>query len=205
MRTDPVSVRRLLAPVLLLLAALVLPSTARADTAAVQTTWRLLDYIAVDYRGAVENGRVISPFEYAEMREFSASVTQRLGALPAHPARAQLLADARALQAAIGRMAPPADVDRMARGLGGRLLAAYPVPLAPAAAPDLARGARLYAEQCASCHGATGAADTPMARHTALSKPREGKRPYWLRIFAGASLPCCFTRCWMKLVPQMYS
>ena len=36
------------------------------------------------------------------------------------------------------------------------LLAAYPVPLAPAQAPDLARGAALYAENCASCHGAQG-------------------------------------------------
>ena len=100
MRTDPVSVRRLLAPVLLLLAALVLPSTARADTAAVQTTWRLLDYIAVDYRGAVENGRVISPFEYAEMREFSASVTQRLGALPD---RAQVVVADTAAAPSLGR------------------------------------------------------------------------------------------------------
>ena len=32
------------------------------------------------------------------------------------------------------------------------------------AAPDLARGAQLYAQHCAACHGATGLADTPMAR-----------------------------------------
>ena len=64
----------------------------------------------------------------------------------------------------MARKAPPAEVERLARGLGHRLLAAYPVPLAPAAVPDLARGARLYAEHCASCHGATGAADTAMAR-----------------------------------------
>jgi high-affinity iron transporter len=98
------------------------------------------------------------------MREFSASVTQRLGALPAHPAKAGLVAEARALEAAVTRMAPPEEVDRLARGLGQRLLAAYPVPLAPPAAPDLARGAQLYAQHCASCHGATGGADTAMAR-----------------------------------------
>src|SRR6185436_3818237 len=45
-----------------------------------------------------------------------------------------------------------------------RLLAAYPVPLAPQQVPDLARGALLYAEHCASCHGATGMADTAAAR-----------------------------------------
>ena len=35
------------------------------------------------------SGRVISAAEYTEMREFSASVTQRLGALPAHQAKAR--------------------------------------------------------------------------------------------------------------------
>jgi high-affinity iron transporter len=154
---------RALLPVLIV-ALFAMPNAARADDAAVQTAWRLLDYIAVDYRGAVAEGRVISAAEYTEMREFSASVTQRLGALPAHGAKVGLVAEARSLEAAVARMAPPQEVDRMARGLGQRLLAAYPVPLAPGAAPDLGRGARLYAEHCASCHGATGRADTAMAR-----------------------------------------
>jgi high-affinity iron transporter len=164
MRPDPRIVSRLLAPLFLLLSVLALPGAARADTAAVQTAWRLLDYVAVDYRGAVANGRVTSPSEYAEMREFSASVTQRLGALPANAAKAGLVAEARALEAAVGRMASPDEIERLAHGLGQRLLAAYPVPLAPTASPDLARGAQLYAQQCAGCHGVTGAADTAMAR-----------------------------------------
>jgi high-affinity iron transporter len=157
------SLRRAFLP-LLIATLFAFPAAARADDAAVQTAWRLLDYIAVDYRGAVADGRVTSPSEYAEMREFSASVTQRLSALPAHQAKAQLVTDARALEAAVARMAAPEQVDRMARGLGQRLLAAYPVPLAPGRAPDLARGAQLYQQQCAACHGATGRADTDMAR-----------------------------------------
>jgi high-affinity iron transporter len=148
---------------LLPLLLLALAAPARADDAAVQTSWRLLDYIAVDYRGAVAGGRVISAAEYSEMLEFSASVTTRLGALPANPARAALVGEARALEAAVARKAPPQEVDRMARALAGRLLAAYPVPLAPAAAPDLAGAARLYTANCASCHGATGRADGPAA------------------------------------------
>src|SRR5687768_14099223 len=127
----------------LLLAATALPTAARADDAAVQTTWRLLDYIAVDYAGAVQDGRIVSQMEYDEMREFSASVSQRLAALPARPQRAALVAGAADLQQAIARRAPPADVDRQARDLASRLLAAYPVPLAPAEAPDLARSQAL--------------------------------------------------------------
>lgn len=147
-----------------LLVALAFAAPARAQDQGAQVAWRLLDYIAVDYRGAVADGRIVSQAEYDEMREFSASVTQRLGALPPRPARARLVADARALEAAVARKASPDEVDRLARGLGQRLLAAYPVPLAPTSAPDLARGARLYAENCASCHGASGHADTAMAR-----------------------------------------
>jgi high-affinity iron transporter len=154
--------RRLLP--LLLLAVLIAPTAARADDAAVQTTWRLLDYVAVDYAGAVQGGRIVSQSEYDEMREFSSSVSRRLAALPAHPARAALLTDARGLEAAVARQAEPAEVARLARALAERLLAAYPVPLAPQSPPDLTRGAQLYRENCAACHGATGLADGPQAR-----------------------------------------
>ncbi len=43
----------------------------------VQVAWRLLDYLAVDYGGAVKDGKVISASEYAEMTEFSTSVMER--------------------------------------------------------------------------------------------------------------------------------
>src|SRR5688572_16938917 len=147
----------------LLLAAAALPTAARADDAAVQTTWRLLDYVAVDYPGAVQDGRIVSQLEYDEMREFSSSVVARLAALPDRPGRATLLTSARELEGAIARKAPPPEIDRRARALASQLLALYPVPLAPAAVPDVARGASLYAENCAVCHGVDGAARTPAA------------------------------------------
>ncbi|HWT13444.1 MAG TPA: FTR1 family protein [Allosphingosinicella sp.] len=148
---------------LLLLVAAGLPAAARADDAAVQTTWRLLDYVAVDYPGAVQDGRIVSQLEYDEMREFSRVVVERLADLPTHPQRAALVAAAGGLQQAISRKAPPPEIERQARSLAARLLAAYPVPLAPSAMPDLARGQALYAQHCASCHGGDGAARTPVA------------------------------------------
>lgn len=122
----------------------------------VQTAWRLLDYVAVDYRGAVANGQVTSAQEYAEMTEFSAAVEAKVAALPASVSRAALIAEARALRAMVAHKAAPDDVAQAARMLGTHLLAAYPVSLAPGKAPDLARGAALYASNCASCHGLTG-------------------------------------------------
>ena len=148
---------------LLLLVAFALPAAARADDAAVQTTWRLLDYIAVDYPGAVQDGRIVSELEYDEMREFSGSVSQRLASLPDRPQRAALIADAAALQQAIASKAAPTDVDRRARALAARLLRAYPVPLAPKAAPDIGRGRTLFSRHCTACHGADGAARVPAA------------------------------------------
>lgn len=122
----------------------------------VQTAWRLLDYVAVDYAGAVADGRVKSAQEYAEMVEFSGSVATRISALPANSKRASLIGEAQAVRTLILHKAAPPDVARAARALGTRLLAVYPVPLAPARAPDLARGRALYAQNCASCHGLNG-------------------------------------------------
>jgi high-affinity iron transporter len=153
---------RHLAPLLCLLA-LLGAAPAAAQNAEVQTAWRLLDYIAVDYREAVRDGRIVNDGEYKEMGEFTASVRERLAALPEKPVKAKLVADAASLQAAVARKAAPPEIERQARGLAAQLIGAYPVPLAPRRMPDLARGIALYAENCASCHGAGGDAKTPLA------------------------------------------
>src|SRR3546814_10008526 len=57
----------------------------------------------------------------------------------------------------------PKEVASSAHGLAADLLKAYPVPLAPSKAPDLARGASLFAQNCASCHGMTGNGHGPDA------------------------------------------
>ena len=123
---------------------------------AVETTWRLLDYIAVDYAGAVSNGRVTSKAEYAEMSEFSATVEGHLRTLSSTPAKADLLKQSEILKQAISAKADPSQVASVARQLGADLLKAYPVPLAPQSPPDVNRGATLYQSQCASCHGLGG-------------------------------------------------
>ncbi len=153
---------------LLLLAFFLMPVAATAQQAPdaqsqVQTTWRLLDYVAVDYPAAIENGRIVSPGEYAEMLEFTRTVGERIAALPAHAMKADLSRQAQALRAAVVAKAPPPRIAELARSLGSDLLAAYPVPLAPRAAPDLGRAAALYRENCAACHGLAGDGRGPMA------------------------------------------
>ena len=136
------------------------PASASTATEEVQTSWRLLDYIAVDYREAVRGGQVVNPAEYQEMTEFSASVSERLATLPDKPLRSALVKEAADLERAIQTKTEPSEISARARKLGSALLAVYPVPLAPATIPDPARGAVLYAEKCASCHGAKGEGPT---------------------------------------------
>ncbi|MFC3715859.1 FTR1 family protein [Luteimonas soli] len=128
-----------------------------------QTLWRLLDYIAVDYPAAVSDGKVVSELEYGEMTEFSATVREGLAQLPAHPSAPALDAQAGALQDAIAAKASPTEVERQARALAEALLEAYPVPRGPDHVPDLSAAAALYQQNCASCHGATGAGDGPIS------------------------------------------
>tara|TARA_R110000868_G_scaffold232835_4_gene486473 strand:- start:199 stop:2118 length:1920 start_codon:yes stop_codon:yes gene_type:complete len=141
------------------------PATSLAQETAPspQVAWRLLDYLAVDYAGAVSDGEVVNILEYVEMQEFSASVRDRLMALPSSPDQSQLVEAAGDLVLAIDHMAPATEVAAQARSLASALLLAYPMILAPSDLPDLERAAGLYAEQCAACHGATGRADGPGA------------------------------------------
>ena len=125
--------------------------------------WQLLDYVAVDYGGAVANGAVLKASEYAEMQEFAAAAEKQLAELPRIGANAALQAQAARLRSAVADKAEPATVAQLAHGLAGDVLKAYPFPIAPTQLPDLQRGAQLFQSQCAACHGPQGRGDGPAA------------------------------------------
>ncbi len=154
---------------ILLALALCLSATASAEEPDVRTTWRLLDYIAVDYASAVSDGRVADEFEYREMVEFSDVVARQVAAFPDTKDNQALIRRSDQLRALIANKEPAERVGRFARALAASLLTAYPVPLAPSQAPDLVRARTLFAQNCASCHGAAGSA--PPAAKQALDPP----------------------------------
>ncbi|RJF95497.1 FTR1 family protein [Noviherbaspirillum saxi] len=125
--------------------------------------WQMLDYLAVDYAGAVKDGKIANDAEYAEMQEFSQNAEQQIRELPNTTATAQLIQEAARLRKIIADKAAPVLVAEHARNLASTLLAAYPVPVAPGKMPELQHGARLYQAQCAACHGQAGHADGPLA------------------------------------------
>lgn len=144
--------------------ALALLSSALASTSAPRQLWQLVDYVGVDYREAVEDGKVINEGEYAEMREFTASAQQLAQKLPAHAQNATLLASLAQLRAAVERKASPDDVARIARQANALLMASHPIDSVPGHAIDIKAGAALYQQHCASCHGASGGGDGPAGK-----------------------------------------
>jgi high-affinity iron transporter len=156
---------RVLMALLLALAAALTP--AHADESSVEAkarqVWQLLDYIAVDYAGAVSNGAVREVSEYAEMQEFAAAAQQQLTELPRGATSEALLRQAAQLRGSVAAKVDAATVASQAHALAAGVLKAYPFPVAPKAAPDIASGARLFQAQCAACHGPLGRGDGPLA------------------------------------------
>lgn len=128
-----------------------------------RTVLHLLDYITVDYAGAVEDGKIKSADEYAEMREFAGQAQALIKDLPANPAQPALLADATELAHGIGAKITASEIATRASALRWAVIRAYNVQVTPKSAPDLKRGAGLYAVQCVACHGAEGRGDGPAA------------------------------------------
>lgn len=148
----PIMRRSLL--VLMLAAA---PVLAQNDPA--QTILHLLDYVGVDYRAAVEGGRVKSEDEFKEMVEFATQAVALLKTLPANPRQAALIAEAGDFARMVQKKADAADIATAAGKLRWAVISAYNVTVAPRAIPDPKAGAALYQSACASCHGAAGAGD----------------------------------------------
>jgi len=158
------SVLLILAGVVALATPAVAAAVAPPEPARPQTILHMLDYVAVDYPGAVKNGVVIEESEFKEQLEFVTRALTLLGELPERPERAALIEQARRLVALVQGKRPGDEVARLAGEIGTGLIKAYQVPVAPARAPDLKAAATLFAARCAACHGADGRGDGPAAR-----------------------------------------
>lgn len=143
-------------------AAAQVPPASEPDPA--QMILHILDYVAVDYPGAVKDGTVLDEGEYREQVEFVGQARALLGRLEPRPERAALEAQADRLVALVKDKRPEAEVARLAGDLRWALIGAYRIDVAPKRVPDLARGAALFAQRCALCHGATGHGDGPASQ-----------------------------------------
>ena len=123
----------------------------------------LLQYIGIDYAGAVRNGEVVNPTEYDEMVEFSETALAWYETLrpentgkPTHERLQQL-------QQAIAVRADVSQVQELTRKLIQDLSTELSVISYPTRTPDLGQGQALYESTCAPCHGITGSGKGPVA------------------------------------------
>jgi high-affinity iron transporter len=126
-------------------------------------TIHLLEYIAADYPGAVQDGRVVSEGEFAEQLDFAAQIRTQLTALGA-TGNDPLLGALAGFDAALAAHADAAAIAAQAHALAADVRERFGVRALPPRTPDLAKGRALYAQTCAGCHGATGAGDGPAGK-----------------------------------------
>ena len=136
-------------------------STAQAST---QQLLQLIDYVGVDYSGAVKNGEVVNPGEYAEMQDFSAGIQQQFQQLPEGEVKASLLQDVEKLRQMITDKANAKEVNQLSAQMRMQILNGYQIISTPRKQPDLKHAANIYMQQCASCHGDNGFGDGVMAK-----------------------------------------
>ena len=117
---------------------------------------------AQEYRVGISGGRVISPAEVEEASLFLAEARRTAERLPSETS-ASTIAALDQLIAAVGRTADPDSVAIGARAITSGLAERYRVDVdqVPSAAPPLARGAQVYQQNCAGCHGLAGRGDGP--------------------------------------------
>lgn|SRR5690554_557657 len=131
---------------------------------------QLVDYVGVDYPGAVQGGEVLDENEYAEMVEFSGRVQEGLAALTLEQSvREQLLVLSERLVEQIGQRVAAEQVASTCQQIRNLMMSHVELDLLPRQLPDLAVAEQLYQAQCSACHGASGHGDGPLA--TALTPP----------------------------------
>lgn len=121
----------------------------------------LLDYLAKDYGGAVQNGKVVSEFEYKEQVEFANIVGKNAQSVEALKNDEAFFREVKSLQEMIGSKKSADDVAKLARKLQVDAIRLAKIDVVPRAFPDLANGEKLYQTSCVVCHGDTGHGDGP--------------------------------------------
>jgi high-affinity iron transporter len=137
---------------------------------------RVADIVGValaEYEKGIDaSGRVISTLEYEEAVSFletARDAARRLSGTGADSARLAL----DSISAGVARRLPPRSLDRWRDMFLGALGADAALDL-PTSPVDLAAGARLYAQHCASCHGPRGMGDGPAGKELVPPPPALG-------------------------------
>lgn len=144
-----------------ILSVLVCFATANAETQNPSIVVHLLDYLAKDYGGAVQRGKVVSESEYAEQKEFSEIVLKSAQTINAFSGDPTFNDEIKSLNQKIEQKADGNEVSTLARKLQAQAIKLAGIEVAPVDWPKLSEGKVLFKQNCASCHGEVGKGDGP--------------------------------------------
>jgi high-affinity iron transporter len=115
-----------------------------------------------EYSLGVRNGKIVAPEEVEEASLFLTEAGRSAALLPPEVGR-PVLRQIDSILAMVRAVAPSDSVTARVSSLATALAQRLGVSLdeTPAAVPSLARGAQVYQQNCASCHGMLGRGDGP--------------------------------------------
>jgi high-affinity iron transporter len=145
--------------ILLVVISLVFSLQVRGEANSPDLVVHLLDYLAKDYGGAVQNGKVISKTEYAEQLEFSETIQKNAEKSEKLNKNSTFIQGLKDLRSIIQNRGSADDVARLARKLQQDAILLADLQVSPVRQPDLTKGATLYRTNCVSCHGVNGHGD----------------------------------------------
>lgn len=125
---------------------------------------QLSEYIAVDYSSAVSNGEIIDQDEYQEMLEFSALIVGKVKELSPSKDADSINKQAWKLSSFIEKKGDPKAVNEIANALRDQLLLLPGREPLPTKITIRDKAISLYADNCSSCHGASGNGDGVLSK-----------------------------------------
>lgn len=139
-------------------------ANAEADIGQLRQLLQLVEYIAVDYPEAIENGSVINEEEYQEMIEFSSILVDKSAAMQGESDQFEsILQHAISLQKAIEVKESVTNIRESSTEIQSALSKLIPQSSLPERLLSKNTVTTLFQENCTTCHGTTGQGDGPLA------------------------------------------
>lgn len=132
-------------------------TASNSDSKNLETIIHLLGYISRDYPNGVKDGKIINEQEYDEMIEFSQQVLVLTGKsqkiLQKSP---NLTSEIQTLIGLINNKGSEASINLAANQIKDEIIKVSNMKTAPESWPSYQNGSKLFAANCASCHGIKG-------------------------------------------------
>ena len=121
----------------------------------------LLNYVGSDYGGAVQNGKIVNSFEYAEQKEFTQTMIELSRREQRLISSTPLTLGLSRLKTLVDNKAPFDQIQKLASELKQEVFKISSLPNAPEKWPNIQHGKEVFSQNCAQCHGPTGRGDGP--------------------------------------------